>query len=275
MMIPPPEPIRLRPGQQVSVAFGRPWKDAVISLMEPGCGYTPWQYDEDRQEGDVLISVLDTQPQVFGCIEIIGPKTDDSPFSIDQKWILRRLPTVPDWLSLPDVHKPLGFEQAQNLLSILDSERQTYSQGFGIEPPTTAEAARVILDSGGRCTHCDKQINLNRPDARGRIHTHLAEANSFVGDHYSDWPAALCTPCYGKMSTGGFINYLDFRFAGNPQCPRCRARRTAEYIRSYYIEDLPADPSPWKFYNEEHRGPDDYGRWLCHRCHFVFSDVVQ
>lgn len=71
-MIIPPDPMQLFDGQRAFIAFGAPWKDAVIALMDPRCGYDPWEYDEEMRRDDVLITVIKTEPRVFGCIELIG-----------------------------------------------------------------------------------------------------------------------------------------------------------------------------------------------------------
>lgn len=233
----------------------------------------PVEYNDGMTPGDVLITVIETQPRVFGCIELIGWDSATDRFTVADTWNLVTLPAVPAWLSLPTHPGPLDHDTGSYLLETLGTQRwggRLYEAG--VDASTTAEAARVMMNSGGQCTHCDENIGLALSDARERIHTYVCEANSHVGDHYSDWSAALCTNCYVKMSAGGFTNYLDFRFAANPPCPRCSFRRSVGYVSRPYADDLPATESPWEFYSEPHRQWDNRGHWLCHHCHFVFGE---
>ncbi|OZE96553.1 hypothetical protein CH299_19480 [Rhodococcus sp. 14-2686-1-2] len=275
-MIPEPAgPLDLLEGQRAFVAYGRPWKDAVIALIAPASKYTPWFYNREIHHGDVLITVLDTSPQVFGCIEIVGRDPTSDSAAIELTWNLTSLPTVPQWLDLPPEPGALSRDIAAMLLRRLGRERWgTNTHLFGISPPTTAEAARVLMESGGRCTHCDEEIDLSKPDAREQIHVYLADANSHVEQHYSDWPAALCTRCSKKMSAGGFINYLDFRFAANPQCPRCSGHRSVEHLVMPMMEDGLPPESPWQFSEGTHDFDGD-GFWLCHYCHLLFGDAPE
>ncbi|MCV7416515.1 alkylphosphonate transporter [Mycolicibacterium litorale] len=43
------------------------------------------------------------------------------------------------------------------------------------------------------------------------------------------------------MRDGGFTSFLDFRFAENPQCPRCGGRRTQDIVYG-----MPVDPESWE-----------------------------
>lgn len=273
MMIVPAEPIQLRPGQRAFIGFGRPWKHAVIVLMEPETSYKPWFYTDEMRDGDLLITVIDTAPRVFGCIEFIGRDSAADRSTIKESFILDRLPVVPEWMTLPTKSAPLDGPLAEQILYALGRERWGLSPyKFGIAPSSTAEAARVILNSDGRCTHCDVHIDLTEPNPADQIHTHLAPANSHVEHHYAEWSAALCKTCYLDMSTQGFINYLDFRFARNPQCPRCFARRTTECVHQPYVTDIQPSDAPWDVDAANYPlGPD--GPWLCHNCHFAFGDT--
>lgn len=272
-MIIPPEPMQLFAGQRAFIAYGAPWKDAVIALMDSSCGYDPWDYDDGMTPGDVLITVIATQPRVFGCIELIGWDSATDRFTVADKWNLVTLPEVPEWLSLPTRPGPLDHATGSYLLETLGTQRwggRLYE--VGVAASSSAEAARVMMNSRERCTHCSKSFGLARKDARERIHTYVCEANSHIGDHYSDWSAALCTNCYVQMSAGGFTNYLDFRFSENPPCPRCSFRRSVGYFSQPYVTDVPQIESPWEFYSEPYRHWDNRGYWLCHHCHFVFGE---
>jgi hypothetical protein len=120
---------------------------------------------------------------------------------------------------------------------------------------TSLVAARILLQSRGACAGCDKNIGLRGLAARDRIHIHTVGPPP-RGSEPADWPAVVCKRCLNTMGD----NFLDFRFARHPQCPKCDARRTLKAIYG-----LPVTPhvDPW----QELRGccvTDE--RWTCSKC---------
>ena len=92
---------------------------------------------------------------------------------------------------------------------------------------TSLAAARVLLESDGNCTGCERQLDLTREDARDRVHIHTADPPPQEPElEHTDWPAALCDSCQDRMRRDRFTSFLDFRFALHPRCPSCSAQRS-------------------------------------------------
>ena len=120
---------------------------------------------------------------------------------------------------------------------------------------TSLAAARILLQSRGVCAGCEKNIGLRGLAARGRVHIHTVDPPP-RGSEPADWPATLCTQCRGKMGD----NFLEFRFARHPQCPKCHARRTRK--TTYGMRATP-NVLPW----EHARGCCvSEEKWTCSKC---------
>src|ERR1700750_3026166 len=52
-----------RTRRQVHLVAGRPWKDALISFLEPHSPYRPWVTGSVLNKGDIIIVALDTDPR--------------------------------------------------------------------------------------------------------------------------------------------------------------------------------------------------------------------
>lgn len=62
---------------EVGIVHGRPWKDAVIKLLEPRSPYRPWRTDGSLADGQMVVVVLDTDPQsVLTALGVIGADGD-------------------------------------------------------------------------------------------------------------------------------------------------------------------------------------------------------
>ena len=82
---------------RVHVIEGRPWKDALISVVEPRSPYRPWHAADGIEPGDAIIAVLDTDPlSVLAGVGIVGPDgdVDDAIAAID-RFHLNGLPVRP------------------------------------------------------------------------------------------------------------------------------------------------------------------------------------
>ena len=141
-----------------------------------------------------------------------------------------------------------------------DYMRATSDALFG---HTSLAAGRVLLESDGRCTGCERHLGLTREDARDRVHIHTADRPRPEGpdlDHHADWPAALCDRCHDRMRRDGFTSFLDFRFSLHPRCPSCSAQRSlaTRYgmpsgpVEEPWIAAMGCCVEPWK--------------WVCGSC---------
>ena len=123
-----------------------------------------------------------------------------------------------------------------------DYMRATSDALFG---HTSLAAGRVLLESDGHCTGCERRLGLTREDARDRVHIHTVDRPRPEGpelDHHADWPAALCDRCHNRMCRDGFTNFLDFRFSLHPRCPSCSAQRS---LATMYGMPMGPVEEPW------------------------------
>jgi hypothetical protein len=234
----------------VHVIEGRPWMDALISVMEPRSPYRPWHAADGIEPGDAVIAVLDTDPQsVLAGVGIVGPDGDvDHAIAAIDRFHLSGLLELGTLNMLADskVRPEAGpvFHRAPDdvVAAIGDYIPATSDALFG---HTSLAVARVLLESGGMCTGCERQLDLTREDARDRVHIHTAdlpgpEAPELDGE--ADWRAALCDSCHDRMRRDGFTSFLDFRFALHPRCPSCSAQRS---LSTMYGMPMRPVEEPW------------------------------
>ena len=238
--------------QRVFIVEGRPWKDAVIAYLEPRSPYRPWFIGEDIRNGDVLITVLDTDPRTVLCMEVAGSSSLDAA-GVTESWTLTALPSVATFEAHAGVAVPTAAGRvddaiAGRLTTPFFTNPASFDDPFtrrGEASHTTAAAARVLLKSPGKCTACGQAINLRRSTARDHIHIHTAENDVDHWAHHGpthDWPAILCDKCQTAMTEGGFSNFLDYRFSFHPSCPLCAASRSSSTSIGMPLSGEPVPP---------------------------------
>lgn len=218
------------------VVEGRPWKEAIITVLEPRSPYRPWHTDDFNpiDEGDRVIAIIDTDPvSVLGAVGVVGPDRDAHTALPGIERI--ELGVTPALFELDTLNTILSLQlpASPGLLNrdgyaVMRSMTDYWSDGMGgCFGSSTLAQARTLLASGGRCTGCDEQIDLTGPNAAERVHFHTASRpQQDDRRHYSDWPAVLCDSCHTRIVDGGFGNFVDFRFSLAPACPRCSANRS-------------------------------------------------
>lgn len=221
---------------KMHVVEGRPWKEAIITLLEPRSPYRPWRTDDfdPINEGDRVIAIIDTDPlSVLGAVGFVGPDGDAHSALAGIERIEFGMPPALFELDTLNTTASLQLPASPGLLN-RDADAVTrrmndyWSAGMdGCFGSSTLAQARTLLASGGRCTGCDKRIDLTGPNAADRVHFHTASRpRPDVRRHYSDWPAVLCDSCHTEMVDGGLGNFVDFRFSLAPICPKCSANRS-------------------------------------------------
>lgn len=223
----------------VHIVTGSPWRDAIISILEPYSCYRPFSGAENAQPGDAVVAVLDTEPpSVVAGAPIVADDRDihsaitrDDGFRRSGLVDLVTLNAVSDFSIQPREATVHGSQSPQN---VVDRLRDIYTlpRVDGLSGHNSLTAARVLLESEGRCTACRSELELASYDARDRVH--ILTIDSPIGEPTSDgrasssgdWPAVLCDSCHARMREGGFANFVEFRFSLNPRCPRCGARHT-------------------------------------------------
>lgn len=219
---------RSTPGR-VHVVVGAPWKDAVITHLEPRSPYRPWPALPDARRGDGVVVVVDSEPRVVltdvarvgasgGVEEAITGMTNDWTFN-------QAVPMSRIGAGLADLRERYAhFEgaAAAELINSLDESRfrDEAADRFG---HSTMAAALVLLESSGTCTGCGAALNLRGENARDAVGIWTVES---APRSPFDWPATLCRQCQTAMRDGGFQTFLDYRFSRHPACPSCGGRRT-------------------------------------------------
>jgi hypothetical protein len=243
----------------VRIITGKPWKDAIISVLEPRSPYRPWSTD-GVEAGDAVIAVLDTEPvSVLAGIGIVGADgdVDNAIASIDRFYLsglleLGTLNMLADFVIRPRERTVYHHRSPDAILTTIGSYTpSTVEALFG---HTSLAAGRVLLHTAGTCTACNRKLDLTGNNARDRVHIHTADpfadksASDMPGiwDHAlpapSDWPAVLCPSCHTKMRKEGFTSFLDFLFSLHPRCPKCSAQSSMSAMYG-----MPAGPveEPW------------------------------
>ena len=218
------------------IAEGRPWKDALISVIEPRSPYNAWHAATGITAGEPVIGALDTDPpSVIAAVGIVGPDGSVGEafgridkFNRSGLLELGTLNMLADFIVNPGARTVYHRGSVDDLLATIGAYRRSMTEAlFGT---SSLAAARILLESGCTCTGCRRQIDLTGEDARDRVHIHTAayRPSEVTGPNQlpADWPAALCDSCHDRMRRDEFTSFLDFRFALNPRCPSCSAQRT-------------------------------------------------
>jgi hypothetical protein len=259
---------------RVHVVVGRPWKDALIKVLAPGCPYRPWSYGEDVEPGDGVILVLDTEPvSVLAGVGVVGDdgNVDHALMGIE---LHRQQNTLLDVGTLealtdfriraqPGVVYSYQHDSPDALVELINTYNLAERDAF--LGHSSMVAGRVLMASNGRCSGCHAELDLLGDDARDRVHVHTADSRwsspgqQSHGDS-SDWPAALCSDCFGGMQRANLSSFVDFQFSRHPQCPFCSARRTRTTmygmpsgpVEEPWIAAMGCCVEPWE--------------WLCDAC---------
>ena len=237
---------------RVHVVVGSPWRDAVVKHLEPRSTYRPWPHVPDVREGDGVLVVFDTAPRLaLTQLARVGADRDVEAAIA----ALHR-----EWLFTNAVHlSRFGVEITGRYAVIDDSSRLAHAvEEHRFNAPredkfghSSMAAARVLLESDGRCTGCAAVLDLvsSIPAVR-------------TVDSPEDWPAVLCAACRTAMHDSGFTTFLDYRFSLHPACPRCEACRTQGI--SFGMPVAMDETAPWV--NQRGCCVTDE-EWVCSRCH--------
>lgn len=224
------------------IVTGRPWKDAVLSLLGARA-LRPWHITSRGAPGDAVLAVIDTDPvSMFAWPSVIGPDGDLHDALVSAGLIggfsgLVELSEVNRETGLtigPGSESTLGARDFDILRDFVDNWH--VSDADALFGHSSLTAARVLLNSDGLCRGCDRPLSLTTKTVAARVQIHTAEASS------ADWPAVLCMSCRRRMKEQGLSNVLDFIFTKHPPCPQCGGQRTQSALFG-----LPATPfwPPW------------------------------
>ena len=292
---------------KVHVVRAAPWKDAIIKLLEPNSPYRPWGDELGAKPGDAVLAILDTDPLAV-IAELLPVDSDGGPDCVLAGFVDTEHKRRPALLELGTLTALTGlsFRRDRDGATVYDSTRLVEVLGERIEADwdlsylhghSTLAAARILLNSGGWCTGCRREIWLAGANARYHVHIHTVDVDPTapatpivyvpppdLPQEYGpesipipdwpppvrlplDWPAVLCDDCHDRMRIGGFTGFLDYRFSLHPRCPECSARWTVRTV-SGLSSWIPKDP--WL----SHTGCVRWKTWRCGACGHGFESEV-
>jgi hypothetical protein len=261
------------PIERISIVEATNWKEAAIALLEPESPYTPWRYGGgEAEEGDAVAFVLNTDPASvvteLGRVGVDGDPTRaqielspmDSLGLVDLETLT--MMTGFRWNADPRHEWLLHGEMAIRMALAIDDCKYRGDQytRFGHSP---VAAARILLHSHGRCTGCDRRLDLDFDDACDVIHIHTVDAyqrDTPSAETAADWPGALCARCTARMRKGGYTSLVDYRLAQHPACPACGAQQTR---LAHFGMLMSRDVPPWRDVRGCCITDDD---WTCGQC---------
>ena len=137
----------------VHVIEGRPWKDALIRVLEPQSPYRPWHFADGIEPGDAIIAVLDTDPvSVLAGVGIVGPDGDiDGAIAAIERFRLNgllelgTLNMLADFVARPEPGPVYHHRSPDDVVALIgDYIPSTSDALFG---QTSLAAGRVLLES--------------------------------------------------------------------------------------------------------------------------------
>ncbi|HOB49777.1 MAG TPA: hypothetical protein PKK01_10765 [Mycobacterium sp.] len=281
------------------------WKDAIIKLLEPSSPYRPWGEEFDAEPGDAVLVMLETEPTSV-IAELVTIESRDGVEPAIARCMDTEKGGRPALLELETLAHLTGLEVYRDESGVIARGAAGLAEFIARRVPasgglryrqghSTLAAARILLDSGGWCTGCRRELDLTAANARYHVHIHTVDADPAapwtpvayeppepVSDEYGpdsirvtkwrepirlplDWPAALCDDCHDEMRMGGFTGFLDFRFSRHPRCPVCSARWTMRTMTSGFTDWRPREP--WL----RTTGCCSLGKWQCGACGHPFG----
>ncbi|TSD46276.1 hypothetical protein FFI94_008945 [Rhodococcus sp. KBS0724] len=268
-------------GQHVFLALGTPWLDAAVAFLEPKAKVDPWSFHGDMAAGDILITVLDTDPRTVLCAETLTAAFSDDMSRMevsDQFDTFHRLPLVPDIEKMLSIQFPRETGQIDNALGdrILRALHSTVGPAcFEIDttdPTSTAAHARTLIGSYGTCTACSAQLRLKKYTAGDSMHFHSASRVFRQFEPGDDCPAVLCRKCASRIALSGFTNLVEYMVSTHPPCPQCRAHWTSSCspgMPAYLHNEI-----PWISVTGCVVGPDT-PKWSCLACHHSWGQMFE
>ncbi|PBC38104.1 hypothetical protein CJ178_29380 [Rhodococcus sp. ACPA4] len=268
-------------GQHVFIALGTPWLDAAVAFLEPKAKVDPWSFHGHMAAGDVLITVLDTDPRTVLCAETLtAPFADGmARLEVSENYdTFSRLPLVPDIEKAMSIQFPSETGQIDDALG--DRILWALHSAVGLDsfeidttdPTSTAAHARALLGSCGSCTACDAPLRLNKFTAGDSMHFHSASHSFRQFEPGDDCPAVLCRKCAGRIASSAYTNLVEYMVSTHPPCPQCRARWTSRCSPGMpaYLHNV----RPWISVTGCVVGPNT-PQWSCLKCHHSWGNMFE
>lgn len=264
-------------GQRTFLIVGSPWLTAIAAIRDESIDEDPWQARGSFRPGDLLITVLDTDPRAVLCVERVDKgDSDDDPVVLGERRMTANLPPICEVEAraaavFPEQPGPIPARDADRLLDAIGmADARLSFEPFAEKHGALAEPY-VRLNAGPECLLCDQPVDPGNP-----------ETGVYVGaqtDAQPDVDALLCIECCGEMADSPHATLVEHRIVTrHPQCPRCAA------FRSLYVAlgklQLPPDIAPrwpWEIATGDSLDGSET-QWHCAACgygwEYVFSDLA-
>jgi len=249
---------------RLRVIEGRPWKEALICALAPDAPHRPWHGVGAVEPGDAVLVVIDTDPPTLLCGFIQGSDPVRRAIAKISRFGRTGLQTVAELETAAGEHRlfdglRLDSPAASALLAAATGRSR--SQPHDRVGDSSVAAARILLQSGGRCGCCREAIDL-AGSAPAELGLHLVPDNAF--QQGQDWPALLCLTCQAGMEHGEFGSVIDYAYSLRPACPECSARRSRSITYGKLTPDWYANQPPWQ--TDGGCVEDSSARWMCAEC---------
>lgn len=266
-------------GQRVFLVVGSPWLTAIAVIRNENSEEDPWHATGSFNTGDLLVTVLDTEPRAVLCVERLeegGP--EDESVVLGERWMAMGLPPVPEIEAraaalLPKMPGPVPARDADRLLTAI-AMVNGYLENFqsGAAGHGALGEAWVRLNAAPMCVLCEDPVDRGDPTTGVHIST--------SDDARSDVDGLLCSGCFDEMEHSRYVTLVEHMLAArHPQCPRCAAFQTLRVALGKL--QLPPDVAPrwpWEIATGDVFSGDET-RWHCRACgygwEYVFSHLIQ
>lgn len=268
------EMLTRRQRQKVFLVVGTPWLEAIAAIRDDNRDGDPWQASGSFRPGDLLITVVDTDPRAVLCVERLeqgGP--DDDSVVLGERRMAEHLPPVSEVESLaaatmPDNPGLIPARDADRLLVAIVSADMRLAMKMGVVPPDRLAAARTRLNARSSCGLCDDPVDPGDP----AVEVHLVDPAAEQGE---DADALLCAACSDELAGSHHRTLVQHRLSTrHPQCPRCAAFQTlATVIGGLYLPPDIAKWWPWQMPTSDAITGEET-EWCCDACGYGWDDEL-
>lgn len=251
------------------VVEGRPWAEALISATSPGAPHRPWHGVEAVKRGDAVVVVIATDPPTVLCGFRHGPTPVPAAIAAACR-------SGASLRTVEDVQRAAGGHRLTDGLprdsaaatALLETAREyTVSEPRDRTGESSVAAARILLQSEGRCTCCGGTVEVTAATLKSALH--MVSDSDFRDGR--DWPALLCPDCTEAMARGGYSSVVDYAHSLRPACPACGAQRTREVSYGMPTYDWHVNMPIWVSGGGCVVGSS--GRWVCGECGHSWGSV--
>jgi hypothetical protein len=226
--------------QRLHLIQGSPWKPALGAFMADGPDEGYWSAPMDYARGDLLLTVLNTEPRMLLCLERASIGRRGKFIEVEHGRVtFHPLVAVCEVEQLAEVTLPqapatLSEFEARALLAALEIVMNTPTTAWESESkrtpssrckiPTGSQAAALLV-ADGRCGACGRDFGHlfgGQGIAGLEVHQRREEELVAAGLYSREKRlAVMCGGCHLLVHAVGSPSVESVKFAWWPGCPRC------------------------------------------------------